>query len=299
MSRSRLFTRVIGAAAMTALVVGFAAPAQASPVPPTASAALLGTWVNTNASTRSVVQVVVAPTRIGSLTVDAFGACVPTLCEWGVVPANIYGANVSSTTGASFQSNQRFLSAGREWSRITLLGTVARTTLGLRLTLRELTIFEDGSGRKNYNVTESFVRKDGTKATHAGNPVSNYLRGAPPALVAGALGTWKNVSATGGLTIVKIAGTTAFPVVQAFGRCSPTACDWGRVRGIAYGASISSSTGATLLAPYVFSFKKAQLFITYTRTITKVERLSISEYNEFTDGSGRSNYLMKETFVRA
>jgi hypothetical protein len=51
---------------------------------------------------------------------------------------------------------------------------------------------------------------------------------------------------------------------------------------------------------YTFSFKKSQLFITYSRSIfTKAGRLTITEYTEFTDGSGRSNYALREVFVRA
>jgi hypothetical protein len=288
---------LLGLTALGAVIVGFAAPAQAGPVPPKADSALLGTWVNTNASTRSVKQVVITPTRIGSVAVDAFGSCSPTLCEWGRVPAIVYGPTVSSPSGASFQTNQRFLSGDSEWSRTTLLGAVARTKLGLRLTLRELTVFEDGSGRRNYTVTETFVRGEGQKPTRNGLPASGYVRGFPPALVSGAFGSWKNVSAGGALAAVKITGTTATPVVQAFGRCTPTACSWGRVRGIAYGPSISAPSGSTVLAPYTFGFKKAQLVITYSRTRLG-ERLTVSEYNEFTDGSGRSNYSLRETFVR-
>jgi hypothetical protein len=299
MNVTKYLRRVIGAAALSAAVVGVATPASASPVPPKANAALLGTWVNTNASSNSVKQIVVAPTRIGNVTVDAFGACVPTLCEWGAVPAVVYGTTVSSISGATFQSNQRFLSSGKEWSRTTLLGSLAKTRVGLRLTLRELTVFEDGSGRRNYNVTETFAKSDGQKPTHSGNPVSGYVLGAPPALASGVLGSWKNISPTGGLVAVKITGSVGAPIVNAFGRCSPTACNWGRVRGITYGASISSPTGATLLAPYKFGFKNAQLVIRYSRTVNRVERLTIAEYNEFTDGSGRSNYAMTETFVRA
>jgi hypothetical protein len=299
MNVTKLATRILGAAAMSAVVLGFAASAQASPVPPKPSAALLGTWVNTNSSSNSVKQIIVVPNRASSVNVDAFGACTPTLCEWGSVPAKIYGTSVSSTTGATFQSNQRFLSSGTEWSRTTLLGSVARTDAGLRLTLRELTVFLDGSGRKNYNVTETFKLGTAQKPAHLGNSVSTYRHGTPPALLSSAFGTWNNVSPSGALVQVKIGGTTADPIVHAFGQCSPTACDWGRVHGITYGASISSTRGATVLAPYTFGFKKSQLVIKYTRTITNVEKLTISEYSEFTDGSGRSNYTKKETFVRA
>jgi hypothetical protein len=300
MSKTKRFTKVLGLATMAALAVGVAAgPAQATPVPPKASTALLGTWVNTNPNSRSVKQIVVSPTRIGNVTVDAFGSCTPTLCEWGRVPAIIYGANVSSTTGVTFQSNQRFLAGGVEWSRTSLFGRVVRTDAGLRLRLQELTVFVDGSGRKNYRVNETFQLGKGQAPTKNGNPVSNYRLGNRPALRAGAFGSWVPTSPTGGLAGINISGTAAAPVVQALGQCSPTPCDWGKVRGITYGASISSTRGNTLLAPYVFGFKKAQLGITYGYTAAGTPILTVAEYNEFTDGSGRSNYVKYETFIRS
>lgn len=300
MNVTKQLTRILSVGTMAALAVGLSVgSAQASPVPPTASSALLGTWVNVNPNSNSVKQLVVQPTRVGNVTVDAFGACSPTFCEWGRVPAIIYGSSVTSTTGVTFQSNQRFLSNGIEWSRTSLFGRVVRTDAGLRLRLQELTVFEDGSGRKNYRVNESFALGKGQAPALAGHPVSSYRLGHRPALVAAAFGSWKNVSSTGSLAGLKITNTTASPVVQAFGRCTPTACDWGKVRGITYGASISSTTGRTVLAPYVFGFKKAQLGITFSRTAAGTPILTVAEYSEFTDGSGRSNYVNYETFVRA
>jgi hypothetical protein len=293
-------TKIVGLTAMAALAVGLAAaPANATPVPPTASNALLGTWINTNANSNSVKQVVVSPTRIGNVTVDAFGACSPTLCEWGKVPAVIYGSNVSSTTGVTFQTDQRFLSGGTEWSRTTLFGRVVRTEAGLRLRLQELTVFEDGSGRKNYRVDETFAPGKGQAPAIVGNSVSSYRLGDRPALAPGAFGSWVPVSPSGGLAGINITGTTAAPIVNALGQCSPTPCDWGKVRGITYGASISALRGRTVLAPYVFGFKNAQLGITFGHSATGKPILKVAEYNEFTDGSGRSNYVKYETFVRS
>ena len=298
MHATKLFTRALAVAAVAALAVGSATAAQASPVPPKASPALSGTWVNVNAASRSVKQVVVAPTRDGAVSVDAFGSCSPTLCEWGRVPAIVYGSSVSSTTGTTFQARQRFLSGSTEWSRTSLVGHVYATTAGLRLSLKELTVFEDGSGRHNYFVTEIFKRGEGQKVTRNGHYAASYPHGAPPAMVAGMLGLWKNTSATGALVRVRISNTTAHPVVTAYGRCTPTPCNWGGSKAITYGASISSTRGASVLAPYNFSFKRSQLLIRYSISSTKVERLTVSELNEFTDGSGRSNYLKTETFVR-
>jgi hypothetical protein len=301
MKVTKQLTRVLGVGVMAALAVGLSAAgtAQASPVPPKASTALLGTWVNVDKNSNSVKQIVVQPTRTGNVTVDAFGACVPTFCEWGKVPAIIYGSNVSSTTGVTFQSNQRFLSGDTEWSRTSLFGRVVRTGAGLRLRVQELTVFEDGSGRKNYRVNETFALGEGQAPALAGNSVSSYRLGDRPALVAAALGSWKNVSSSGSLAAVKIGNTTTAPIVHAFGRCTPTACDWGKVRGITYGTSISSTTGRTVLAPYLFGFKKSQLAITFSRTAAGTPILTIAEYSEFTDSSGRSNYVNYETFVRA
>lgn len=299
MNLTRRWTKMLAATAVaTGVVVGVAGPASASPVPPRASSSLLGTWVNTNPNTRSVKQVVVTPTPSGAITVDAFGACSPRLCEWGRVPAVVYGGSVSSAAGDNFQSNQRFLIRGTEWSRTALLGAVTGTGVGLRLTLRELTVFEDRSGRRNYTVTETFALRGRAITTTAGIAATGYVRGAPPALVPGAFGTWTNVNPAGGLTSIRITGTSALPVVRAFGRCTPTPCDLGSVRGISYGPSISAGTGTTLLAPYVFSFKNEQLVITYSRSFTGAQRLTVAEYNEFTDRSGRSNYTMTETFRR-
>ena len=290
-------TKALGLVALAAAVVATAAPADATPVPPTASAALNGTWVNTNTATRSIKQIVITPSRTGTVGVDAFGSCSPSLCEWGRVPATVYGASVSATTGMTFQTQQRFLSGRSEWSRTVLFGKVAKTAKGLRLTVRKMTAFEDGSGRHNYQSVETFARGKGVAATKAGNPASGYVMGAPPAVDSGLLGSWTNPTPAGSLVGLKITGTTSHPIVQAAGQCSPTPCNWGMSKAIAYGASISATTTSTVLAPYSFGFKNAQLVITMRHTPTG-DRLTINEYNEFTDGSGRSNYTTTETFVR-
>ena len=67
-----------------------------------------------------------------------------------------------------------------EWSRTTLFGRVVRTDAGLRLNLQELTVFEDGSGRKNYRVDETFKLGKGQAPTIAGNSVSSYRLGNRP-----------------------------------------------------------------------------------------------------------------------
>ncbi|HEY8300529.1 MAG TPA: hypothetical protein VIG48_01395 [Jatrophihabitans sp.] len=303
MSAIKQVSKALGATAVAAVVVGlgsgFGSAANASPVPPVASTALAGTWVNTDAATRSVKQIVITGQRGGTIKVDAFGACTPSLCEWGSVPGIVYGPNVSSTTGTTFQTNQRFLSGSTEWSRIALQGTVKKTAAGLRLTVRESTVFEDNSGRKNYTRVEKFKLGKGVSPTKAGNPVSTYPLGDRPLLVAGALGSWTDVAPTGGLVKLVIGGSQASPTIEAFGQCSPTPCDWGAVRSVTYGSTISSSTGAVVLAPYSFGFKHAQIVVQYGVNAAGEAQLTVKTYNEFTDGSGRSNYVSTGVFRRS
>ena len=306
MSAGRQVKKALGAgAAMVAATVtvglasGLVTAAHATTVPPVASTALVGTWVNTNPATNSVRQIDITALRGGNIGVDAFGACHPSLCEWGRVPGIVYGPNASATTGTSFQTNQRFLSGGTEWSRTALQGPVLRTRSGPRLQVRELTVFEDGSSRKNDTKVETFKLGQGQRPRRLGHPVSTYPLGNRPLLVAGAFGTWKNLTPAGGLVELKIGGSQASPTIEAFGQCSPTACDWGAVRSVTYGSAISAPVGSVALAAYSFGFKHAQVVVRYGLNAAGDERLTVKFYNEFTDGSGRSNYVLSETFVRA
>src|SRR5262249_23166636 len=131
---------LITATAAAAALLSFSVPALASPVPPSPNAALFGTWKNANPATRSVVDIVIAGNRRG-IKVDGFGACTPTACEWGNIPGIVFGANVSSTTGRSFEANWNF-----GFSRTVLLGTLAKHRRVQTLTVQELTTFTDGSG---------------------------------------------------------------------------------------------------------------------------------------------------------
>jgi hypothetical protein len=312
---SSLFKRGAAAALFAAVGLGAAAvPAvHASDTPPVPSPALFGTWVNTNAKTPSVKQIVIErnPTGAPGMLVDAFGACVPSLCEWGLVPAIVYGNNVSAKSGAAFQTDQGFVNPNSlpgkstEWSRTQLIGqliTPIDNPLGSVvprqvLVVRELTAFEDGSGRHNYTMVESFVRGQGQPATKPGDSVSGYVGGFPPAAAHAFAGNWAGPG--NGVVRLRIAVSGTSAVVRAFGSCTPTLCNLGATRAIVFGASISSTTGNVLLAPYTFSFKNEQLVIQLVKGKTaKQDQLVVGNYNEFTDGSGRSNYDMTTTFHR-
>jgi hypothetical protein len=119
-----------------------AAPSTAIPSP-----AFVGTWNNV-ASTGHFVKLsfdVVA----GQLRVHAYGACSPTPCDWGIAPATVYGANVSDANGSAFTAQYDF-----GFEKVIITGHVTRK----KLTTETFTQFTDGSGRSNYDISESFLR---------------------------------------------------------------------------------------------------------------------------------------------
>jgi hypothetical protein len=269
----------------------FSVPALASPVPPAPNPALSGTWANTNPATRNVVDIVIAGNKSG-IEVDGFGACSPSPCQWGNVPGTVFGANVSAATGSSFEADWNF-----GFARTVLLGTLTARNRLSTLTVQEFTTFTDGSGRADYAVTETFVRARPVRAARYGTAAASYPLGDSVAPARSLLGTWISTSPAS-LGIRKIvvgrnpAGTLS---VSAFGACTPTLCAWGKITGITFGAGISSASGRTFLAPYQFGFasKLADGALNATGTV-----LTVQTYTEFTDGSGRSNYVTTDTFTR-
>ena len=297
---ARHIFRILGlAVALTMMLSAHVGPAAASTMTPAADSRLVGTWINSDPNTGSIKQVVIRGLSDGGLIVDAFGACGGGLCEWGRVSATVYGPNVSAKTGTHFRTNQRFLSGDSTFARTVLFGNVVSTTNGPRLIVRKLTVFTDGSGRRNYTGTDVFVPGQGAAPTTNGHAVSGFAHGVAPQALSGLFGKWKNVSSTPAVAGLDIINSGGAPVVQGWGACSPSACDMGKVRAITFGTTISSTVGRTLLAPFSFGFKNEQLVITHSRTSDGREQLIVSNYNQFTDGSGRSNYMKVERFVRA
>jgi hypothetical protein len=100
---------------------------------------LLGTWTNCDKETRGIVRVVL--TAEGGLTVQAFGACLPTPCDWGKVKGLAYAANVSSTPAVAFSAVYKF-----GFKETILVGVLGRGTLSVQT----FDHFTDGSGRSDY-----------------------------------------------------------------------------------------------------------------------------------------------------
>ncbi len=109
---------------------------------------LLGTWNNTDHSTNDVVKIIIASSGAG-ISVEVFGACVPTPCVWGSVPGIAYAVNVSSSPAVGFSAQYKF-----SFAQVIVVGHLQ----GKFLEVECFTEFTDGSGRSNIRTTDQMVK---------------------------------------------------------------------------------------------------------------------------------------------
>lgn len=116
---------------------------------PTGVAALVGNWTNCDASTRSLVRAAITNAKKG-VNVELFGACVPTACDWGVVPGHVYAPNVSSKNAVAFSANYKF-----DFKETIVTGMLLEPGL---LMVELYNHFTDGSDRMDYSTKDYFHR---------------------------------------------------------------------------------------------------------------------------------------------
>jgi len=101
---------------------------------------IIGKWNNCDKNTRGLVRLVLG-TKGTTLTVQGFGACVPTPCDWGVVEGIAYGDSVVATEAIAFSAHYDF-----GFKETIVTGYLDSGTLIVETYDR----FKDGSGRSNY-----------------------------------------------------------------------------------------------------------------------------------------------------
>jgi len=111
-------------------------------------AGLIGTWTNVDKATRDLVKIIIAASGTG-ITVEVFGACVPSPCVWGSVAGFAYAANVSSTPAVAFSAQYKF-----SFAQVIVVGRLN----GTQLEVETFTEFTDGSGRSNLYTTDQMVK---------------------------------------------------------------------------------------------------------------------------------------------
>jgi hypothetical protein len=66
-------------------------------------ASLVGTWQNTDPNQGAIATIIISDGC--GIQIQAFSACSPDLCDWGVVSGTAYGRNESSVRATTFLAN--------------------------------------------------------------------------------------------------------------------------------------------------------------------------------------------------
>ncbi|PWU19682.1 MAG: hypothetical protein C5B50_06120 [Verrucomicrobia bacterium] len=111
-----------------------------------------GHWKNIKRFPEGVSKMDIQATN-GPVTIEAFGACTPTDCDWGVSPALAYAPKVTSDLTLKANSLTTEYDFGFAESRIVIY------RLGRRaLRVDTFTHFKDGSGRTDFHSVEYMRR---------------------------------------------------------------------------------------------------------------------------------------------
>jgi hypothetical protein len=104
------------------------------------------------------------------------------------------------------------------------------------------------------------------------------------------LGDWKNADPSSrDLQRIVIDRTSIHP----YGSCSPTACDWGRLRTQSFASQVEGQDIAALLA--IFDDRVARRVMTLR--LEADGRLKVETFIHFTDGSKRADYVATSYFI--
>ena len=131
------------------LTLGLVGPALVSPAL-AAPQDYVGTWVNKNPNTRSITRFVVKKTAANKMSVQVFGKCSPSDCNWGQADFFTYGTSVQDASGSY---GMAMFNPGFAQNILTFNRT------NKEVMVEDFTRFTDNSGRQNYYDREYFKRQ--------------------------------------------------------------------------------------------------------------------------------------------
>lgn len=231
---------------------------EVSPLP-----TLAGTW--TLSGPGGVAELRITGSSSG-FDVQGFGACVPTACDWGTVPMEVFGESVSDHAPRFGFATWDF---GFKETHLTIRPQADTFLVEL------IDIYTDGSGRSDRH---SFYRLDGS---------GNMTELAQSNQVLPASGRFENVDpSTRGLTALQLSSDSSGQTIQGFGACSPTDCDWGTVSMNLLGNSVSDPAARMGFATWEHGFATTHMTLRAERPGV----LIAETYTIFNDASGRANY---------
>lgn len=215
---------------------------------------LNSSWVNENTENAGVTSIHIEQVD-GVDSVWAWGNCSPWDCPLGATKPNT----------ADWNSDQKIVAF---WDQGYATRTQTITSLSAsRLQVVTFTDFSLADGRTDYTLTEFFVRPE----------LSALSRG------------WINENvATPGITRVNVTVEGNAASVQAFGKCTPSDCDWG---------ATSANTSGWASNHQIVAFWD-QGYATRTQAITflAVDYVKVVTFTDFTEADGRTDYTLTEYF---
>jgi hypothetical protein len=194
------------------------------------------------------------------------------------------------TTGRSVPIGQVKSKQRHTWALMSAL-IIAALSIGLLLLYRYGSDLVVSLGRPHQPAEYTAGGTDRSTATPppaaAGFGITDYLGG------------WTNADPNSrGITWISVRKDGERLVVQVWGKCHPTDCDWGTAQAAPFGRSVESSADAPIKSVSVtfspsFAEQRLNLRLTTRDTLTSVVD------THFTDRSGRADYENTDQFVRA
>jgi hypothetical protein len=119
----------------------------------------------------------------------------------------------------------------------------------------------------------------------------------PPTSLSNLLGTWYNTQPTSG-GVVKIIVTldAGLLKVHAYGKCTPTPCDWGTVTASPFSRSVSSGVAYGFDATYVPGFAETVITAVRKFDLDGGSYLEVQTRTKFVAGDTRYDYERIEMF---
>lgn len=106
------------------------------------------------------------------------------------------------------------------------------------------------------------------------------------------VGRWINFDRnTRGIIRIVLIGDKDKLLIHAYGAGSPEPCDWGAVPAVAFAESVIAREAVGFCAFYDFGFLETMLAAYLNKRL-----LVVDAYNQFKDGSGRSQYFLRDHF---
>ncbi|MAH88327.1 MAG: hypothetical protein CMF26_06970 [Kiloniella sp.] len=220
---------------------------------------LRGAWINVDENTRGITKVVIGGEG-ASATLNTWGACHPSDCNWGEVAAMPLASSVS----ASPLSADRIMA---HYSKSHATSLISAYMHGDALIIENATDFNDGR-------TDTFFRYTLKRMPVSippilmPNPILPLLPLLPVSPIETNLeqmeGAWMNIDDdTRGVTKIRVLVNGSTVRVKAWGSCHPTDCNWGWTQGIPLTASVGAdpTSAERIMATWDQGFAKRTMVL--------------------------------------